>query len=189
MAHRIHVSHYADSSTWRTDIAPEDRSWLVRVDVTGAPHMYLATEVQEDDTQTTTTYTPCVRAMLRADAEAGRSLLPGIAGTEKFSIQVWRSENPDRWIAVSGDLSEFGETREAAFGKMLARLPVAMPKPAADKIGPGVSVIRVYPTVEPNQWVAANELGHAVGQTKLEAITNLLAMPPADIASGAALSR
>ncbi len=68
MAHdknALHVSHYKDSPTWRSEVTPEDRSWLLFVDVTGAPHLYLATETQDADGHTVSTYTPCVRAMLR----------------------------------------------------------------------------------------------------------------------------
>lgn len=75
MAHdrnTIHVSHYQSSPTWRSAIAPEDRSWLLFIDVTGAPHLYLATETQDGEGQTVTTYAPCVRAMLRPEDVSGR---------------------------------------------------------------------------------------------------------------------
>jgi len=71
MAHdknTIHVSHYQDSPTWRSAVMPEDRQWLLFVDVTGAPHLYLAAETQDAEGSTVTTYVPCVRAMLRSEA-------------------------------------------------------------------------------------------------------------------------
>lgn len=67
--HTVHVSHYQDSPTWRSSVAPADRSWLLLIDVTGSPHLYLASETQDAEGQTVTTYVPCVRAMLR-DAPA-----------------------------------------------------------------------------------------------------------------------
>ncbi len=74
MAHdknTIHVSHYTGSTVWRSAVAPKDRSWILYVDQTGAPHLYLAAEVLDNEGHTVTTYVPCVRAMLRSEAEAG----------------------------------------------------------------------------------------------------------------------
>lgn len=70
--HALHVSHYKGSATWRTSVSPTDGSWLLFVDAGGSPHLYLATETRTAEGETVTTYAPCVRAMLRADAEAGR---------------------------------------------------------------------------------------------------------------------
>jgi len=70
--HTIRVSHYENSPTWRSAIVPDDRSWLLFIDVAGAPHLYLATETQDAEGQTVTTFAPCVRAMLRSEAEQGK---------------------------------------------------------------------------------------------------------------------
>lgn len=69
--HALHVSHYKGSATWRSSVSPADDSWKFFIDNKGSPHLYLAAEVQTTEGETVTTYVPCVRAMLRADAEAG----------------------------------------------------------------------------------------------------------------------
>lgn len=125
--HTVHVSHYTNSPTWRSAIAPEDRSWLLFIDVTGAPHLYLATETQNAEGQTVTTYAPCVRAMLRPeDGAEAASMLPGVAAARAFTITVGPTPSPEcplPFVAVSGSSAMHGNTPRAAVAALLPYLP------------------------------------------------------------------
>lgn len=122
MAHdqnTIHVSHYKGSPTWRSAVSPEDRSWLLFIDVTGAPHLYLATETQDGDGQTCTTYAPCVRAMLRIE---DAPIIAPLNLADTFTITM-RHDPDDRahpYHARCGNaLARPGKTKKEAVSEAL----------------------------------------------------------------------
>lgn len=121
--HTIHVSHYTSSPTWRTAVTPEDRSWALFIDVTGAPHLYLASLTSEGDGQTATTYTPCVRAMLRAEHADAPGKMPAgveaIHGVMEIRVGPTGTEGHDvatefAYTAATEDAAANGPTARAA---------------------------------------------------------------------------
>lgn len=137
MAHdknAIHVSHFQDSSTWRTSVAPADRSWLLFIDVTGSPHLYLATETQDGEGQTVTTYAPCVRAMLR-DAPAPVTDDATAWMTIEIKPNTWRPGDPlAKYQAANATHTALGATPQEAVVALFDYL-------AREAIGESVAVL------------------------------------------------
>lgn len=116
----LHISHYDGTHPWRSAIEPSDRSWLLVVDVTGAPHLSLATEAKEEDGHTVTTFTPCSRAMLRG----APGLLAGVAAalTLKIDVVTAAPGSVHKYIATAGTCAGGGVTVRDAAIDLLGRI-------------------------------------------------------------------
>lgn len=133
--HALHISHYPNSPTWRSTVAPEDRSWILLIDVNGSPHLYLAAEAQDAEGQTVTTYAPCVRAMLRDGAPVTDDATAWMT-IEIRSAAAFNTDPLAKYQAANATHTALGATPQEAVVSLFDYM-----SRTAEPIGEGVAVL------------------------------------------------